>query len=198
MRRTEGATTKQSNWLARFCVFCCLIVPLPVTLAHGETGSRTVLCSSDQAQQAQSQTQNDNAQNKGTDKKKKTGDSSELTFSDDVAKDVLEQLAQGLEGHNQSQMLSAFDRAAMDGYLNFADQIGTLFDNYDSFRLHYSIDQATADGDKGIVTVDMELEEIPASQNMQSVHKHDQLRFEMARGKKGWRIVDVKPRNFFS
>ena len=195
MRRTEAATTKQSNWLARFCVFCCFTVPLSAISAHGETASSNVLNNS---QQDQSQTQNDNAQNKGADKKKKTGNSSDVTFSDDVAKDVLEQLAQGIEGHNQSQMLSAFDRDAMDGYLNFADQIGTLFDNYDSFRLHYSIDQATADGDKGIVLVDIELEEIPASQNMQSVHKHDQLRFEMARGKKGWKIVDVKPRNFFS
>ncbi len=197
MRRTEAATTaKKTKWPGGFCVFCFLSVFFPANPLHGKTAFSNVLNSSQQ--QDQSQTQNDDIQNKGTDKKKKNGNSSDVTFSDDVAKDLLEQLARGIEGHDQSQMLAAFDRDAMDGYLNFADQIGTLFDNYDSFRLHYTIDQATPAGAKGIVLVDVELEEIPASQSLQPIHKHDQLRFEMSRGKRGWKIVNVNPRNFFS
>jgi len=111
---------------------------------------------------------------------------------------VLQQLADGLEGHSERLMLSAFDDNKMDGYLNFEDQIEAFFQHYDSFRVHFRIDQATTEGDKGVVLVDIQMEEIPRSTNAQPVRKNDQMRFEMERGKKGWKIVDLRPRNFFS
>lgn len=157
--------------------------------------------SGSQAQQDQSQKQND--QDKKKDKKKKKKGSADdatipTTFSDAVAQDVLQQLTDGLEGHSERLMLSAFDDNKMDGYLNFEDQIEAFFQRYDSFRVHFRIVQATTEGDKGVVLVDIEMEEIPRSANAQPVRKHDQMRFEMERGKKGWKIVDLRPRQFFS
>jgi len=42
------------------------------------------------------------------------------------------------------------------------------------------------------------MEEIPRATDEQPVRKRDQLRFEMERGDKGWKIVDVQPRSFFT
>lgn len=157
-----------------------------------------------QAQQDQSQPPTENDKNKKEKKKKKKdkGSADDVTvptsFSDAVAQDVLQQLADGLEGHSERLMLSAFDDNKMDGYLNFEDQIEAFFQRYDSFRVHFRIAQATTEGDKGVVLVDIEMEEIPRSGNAQPVRKRDQMRFEMERGKKGWKIVDLRPRNFFS
>ena len=160
--------------------------------------------SNSQAQQDQSQNPDDQNQNKKDKKKKKKDKGSAddaavpTAFSEAVAKDVLQQLTDGLEGHSDRLMLSAFDDNKMDGYLNFEDQIEAFFQRYDSFRVHFRIDQATTEGDKGVVLVDIEMEEIPRSGNAQPVRKQDQMRFEMERGKKGWKIVDLRPRNFFS
>ena len=153
--------------------------------------------------QDQSQDQNDKDKKKDKKKKKKDKGSADdvtvpTTFSDAVAQDVLQQLTDGLEGHSERLMMSAFDDNKMDGYLNFEDQILAFFQRYDSFRVHFRISQASTEGDKGVVLVDIEMEEIPRSGNAQPVRKHDQMRFEMERGKKGWKIVDLRPRNFFS
>ena len=153
--------------------------------------------------QDQSHSQNDKDKKKDKKKKKKDkGSADDVTvpqsFSDAVAHDVLQQLADGLEGHSERLMLSAFDDNKMDGYLNFEDQILAFFQRYDSFRVHFRISQATTEGDKGVVLVDIEMEEIPRTGNAQPVRKRDQMRFEMERGKKGWKIVDLRPRNFFS
>lgn len=156
--------------------------------------------------QAQDQNPPDQSQNdKKKDKKKKKkdkGSADDLTvptsFSDAVAQDVIQQLTDGLEGHSERLMLSTFDDNKMDGYLNFEDQIEAFFQKYDSFRVHFRIDQATTEGDKGVVLVDIQMEEIPRSANGQPVRKSDQMRFEMERGKKGWKIVDLRPRTFFS
>jgi hypothetical protein len=157
---------------------------------------------------AQTQDQNppDQSQkDKKKDKKKKKkdkGSADDVTvptsFSDAVAQDVIQQLTDGLEGHSERLMLSTFDDNKMDGYLNFEDQIEAFFQKYDSFRVHFHIDQATTEGDKGVVLVDIEMEEIPRSASAQPVRKRDQMRFEMERGKKGWKIVDLRPRTFFS
>ncbi len=119
-------------------------------------------------------------------------------FSDRVANDVLAQLRDGLEGHSQRLMLSAFDGDRMDGYLSFEDQIQAFFDKYDAFRVNYRIAQSAVEGPRGIVLVDFELEQIARAGNAPPQRKSAQLRFELERGKKGWRIVDFRPRAFFS
>ena len=131
--------------------------------------------------------------NKGTDES-----SSSQTFSEEVAATVIERFTKGFEDHNERVALSAFDSSRMDGYLNFQNQLHALFQSYDAFRVHYRMAQVTTDDQKGVAMVDFELEESPGSGSMQPVRKQDQLRFEMERGDKGWKIVDVTPRTFFS
>lgn len=185
--------------LLSFCIVALLAVPV---IARAQAPCSGNANKPGTSQQDQSQNQNDQDQNKKKKKKKDKGSADDVTvpttFSEAVAKDVLQQLTDGLEGHSERLMLSAFDDNKMDGYLNFEDQIEAFFQRYDSFRVHFRIDQATTEGDKGVVLVDIEMEEIPRSGNAQPVRKQDQMRFEMERGKKGWKIVDLRPRNFFS
>lgn len=119
-------------------------------------------------------------------------------FSTAVANSVLNDLRDGLEGHTQRLMLSAFDADKMDGYLQFEDQIEAFFNKYTSFNVYFRIAQSATEGPKGIVLVDIQLEEIPRGNASPPIRKNGQMRFELERGKKGWKIVDFNPRNFFS
>jgi hypothetical protein len=119
-------------------------------------------------------------------------------FSTAVANSVMNDLRDGLEGHTQRLMLSAFDADKMDGYLRFENEIEAFFNRYESFRVYFRIVQSATEGPKGIVLVDIQLEEIPRGATAPPIRKSGQIRFELERGRKGWKIVDFNPRNFFS
>jgi flagellum-specific peptidoglycan hydrolase FlgJ len=137
---------------------------------------------------------------KDKDKKKKKQQDDELNtavFSDAAANDVLGMIRDGLEGHSQRLLLSAFDSDKMDGYLTFEDQIQAMFERYEGFRAHFRILQATTEGNRGIVLAMFEIEELPKGGSPPQ-RKSSQVRFELERGRKGWRVVDYSPRGFFS
>jgi hypothetical protein len=118
-------------------------------------------------------------------------------FSERTADDVLGQIRDGLEGHSRRLMLGAFDSDKMDGYLNFEDQIDALFNRYTEFRVHFRIANVTVEGTKGVVLVDADMEETPSAGGA-PVRKRSQLRLELEQGRKGWKVVDFRDRNFFS
>jgi hypothetical protein len=133
-------------------------------------------------------------------KKEKSAPKDEVNtevFSQAVANDVLGQVRDGLEGHSRRLMLGAFDQDKMDGYLSFEDQIEALFNRIDAFRVHYRISNSSVEGSKAVVLVDWEMEEIPKG-NASPQRRNGQIKFEMERGRKGWKIVDVSPRGIFS
>jgi Ni/Co efflux regulator RcnB len=132
-----------------------------------------------------------------TDKKRAEDVYDSAVFSQAVANSILNDLRDGLEGHSQRLLLSAFDQDKMDGYLTFEDQIEAMMQRYESFRVHYRITQSTIEGPKGVVLVDFSMEEIPRSGGT-PIRRNGRLKFEMERGKKGWKIVDFNPRGFFS
>jgi hypothetical protein len=147
------------------------------------------------------------SQDSQKDKKKETkdkkdkmapGDVDTAIFSEAAVNSVLNDLRDGLEGHNQRRLLSAFDADKMDGYLEFEDQIQAFFNKYESFRVHFRILQTSTEGEKGIALVDAQLEAIPRSPTSVPIRRSEQLRLELERGRKGWKIVDFRPRNFFS
>ena len=143
----------------------------------------------------------DQSKDKKKKDKKDKGSQDDLNtevFSTAVANTVLNDVRDGLEGHTPRLLLSAFDRDKMDGYLEFEDQIQAFFNRYESFRVYFRIVQSSTDGPKGIVLVDIQLEEIPRGATSPPVRKNGQMRFELERGKKGWKIVDFTPRTFFS
>jgi opacity protein-like surface antigen len=119
-------------------------------------------------------------------------------FSSDVASRLLQQVTQGFITNNQGQVLAAFDAARMKNYTQFRDDIVTLFAKYESFRAAYRLRQSWPQGQHGVVIVEFELEGTPLNEGALPFRRSAQVRFEFERGRKGWRIVDVAPRRFFS
>jgi len=180
-----------------------LLVTWEVTLAAQNPGSSSGSSQSpNDTSGQQQQPPADQSKEKKKKKDKKDKGSQDVlnteVFSAAVANKVLNDLRDGLEGHTQRLMLSAFDADKMDGYLEFEDQIEAFFNKYTSFNVYFRIVQSAAEGPKGIVLVDIQLEEIPRGATSPPIRKNGQLRFELERGKKGWKIVDFNPRNFFS
>jgi len=159
-----------------------------------------------QSSNAQNPPDSSSSKDQKKDKKKKKDKASQdvmntEVFSDDIARNVLNDIRDGLEGHSQRLMLSAFDPDKMDGYLTFEDQIQAMFQKYSEFRVHFRITQTSIEGPKGVILVDFEMEEVPNSTSGANVvpqRRNSQVRFELERGKKGWKIVDFSPRGFFS
>lgn len=134
-------------------------------------------------------------------KKKKDGGDDPLdtrVFSARVANNILNEIRDGLEAHSQRMFLGAFDADQMDGYLDFEEQIEAYFDRYEGFRVHFRISSTEIQEQKGIVMVDVQLEQIPAGMAAPPQRKSGLLRFELERGSRGWKVVDVNPRGFFS
>jgi hypothetical protein len=158
------------------------------------------LCCAQQDSSSGPQPQEKSSDQKEKEKRKQDKSQAEdasTPFSEAIANNLLNDLRDGLEGHSQRLLLSAFDQDKMEGYLSFEDQIQALFQRYDSFRVHYRITQSTVQGAKGVVLADFEMEEIPPSGGTPQ-RRQRQLKFEMERGRKGWKIVDFNPRGFFS
>jgi len=143
----------------------------------------------------------DQSKDKKKDKKKKKDQEDALNteeFSDRVMDNILRDMKDGIEGHIQRLFLSVFDDNEMDGYLQFEDQIEQFFNRYDAFRIHYRIVQNSVEGTKGIAVVEMQMEAVPRMGSGAPLRRDQQIRFELERGKKGWKIVDFRPRDFFT
>jgi hypothetical protein len=142
----------------------------------------------------------DQSKDKKKDKKKKDKDDPASTeeFSDRVVTNIMREIQDGLEGHVQRILTSTFDDNQMDGYLQLEDQIEQFFNKYDAIRIHYRIIQNSVEGPKGIALVELQMEAAPRDGRGPSLRRDEQFRFELERGKKGWKIVDFQPRNFFN
>ncbi|MGB9104372.1 MAG: hypothetical protein WCC59_06430 [Terriglobales bacterium] len=180
--------------IATLCLFSFSLCPAAAQQAPDS--------SSPPQEQPKQGTDKDKEKKEKKEKKKKDKAKSQdpydsAVFSQAVANSVLNDLRDGLEGHSQRLVLSAFDDDKMDGYLTFEDQIDAMMQRYDSFRVHFRISQSTIEGPKGVVLVDFEMEEIPRAGGA-PIRRNGQVKFEMERGRKGWKIVDFNPRGFLS
>ncbi len=114
------------------------------------------------------------------------------------AEQVMTVLNDGLTGHNSERFLSAFDPDQMQNYSSFADQVRTLFDLYDNFRVHYQILEVRPAPDAtATVTANLELQADDAHSNVPGLSRNGQIHLHLSTGKRGWKISDLQPRGFF-
>ena len=179
--------------IATLCLFCFSLYPAAAQQQAPDASSPP-----QEQPKKDSDKDKDKKDKKKKDKAKSQDPYDSAVFSQAVANTVLNDLRDGLEGHSQRLVLSAFDQDKMDGYLTFEDQIEAMMQRYDSFRVHFRISQSTIEGSKGVVMVDFEMEEIPRTGGGAPIRRSGQVKFEMERGRKGWKIVDFNPRGFLS
>ena len=176
-----------------------------VTLQFAQQSSTSPITSSGATQsQTDSKASKDSkdTKNKKKDKNDKSDNSpadayDTAVFSDQVANNVLNDIRDGLEAHSQRLMLSAFDANKMDGYLTFEDQIQFYFEHYEGFRVHFRTIQTSIEANKGIVLAEFQIEGSPRGGGP-VMRRSNQIRFELEPGKKGWKIIDFRPRAFFA
>jgi hypothetical protein len=118
-------------------------------------------------------------------------------FDERAAAKVLGTIRDGLESRSQRHLLSVFDAGKMDGFLTFEDQIDAYFSRYESFRVTFRIIQTSEENNRGVILAEFQLENEPRGGGNISL-RQGQLRFELERSAKGWKIVDFNPREFFS
>ncbi len=165
--------------------------------AYGAPASQAESGANASASAQEAKDQNRDSKEARDQDQKSTGGLDANTFSDRIANDILNDIRDGLEGHSQRLMLSAFDRDKMNAYFSFEDQIQAYFERYEGFRVHVHIMQTTMEQNRGIVLAQFEVEASPRSGG--PVYRNSgQLRFELEKGKKGWKVVDLRPRGFFS
>ena len=121
----------------------------------------------------------------------------ESVFDERAAAVALSHLRDGLEAHSQRLFLSSFDATRMEGFLSFTDQIDAYFTRYESFRVIYHILQTSQEGERGVILADVTVENSPRGGG-RITRRQGQLRIVLAHGDKGWKIVNVAPRGFFS
>lgn len=115
-----------------------------------------------------------------------------------AADEVMSTLEDGLTSQNPARFLSAFDADQMQNYQDFAGQIRAFFRIYDNFRIHYQILQAQATSEKSATVIaNVQLEGDDAHEMGPGVSRSGQLHISIVQGNRGWKIVELTPREFF-
>ena len=121
-----------------------------------------------------------------------------LDFSDQVVSDVLEVFQSGIQSHNLKQALSVFDPESMPDYPRVRDDLRAFFDRYSVLLFRYKVLQLSSEGDRGFVITETDVDATPLDQNLMALRRSTQMRFELKQTPKGWKVVGIKPNDFFT
>ena len=119
-------------------------------------------------------------------------------LSDEVVRDVLTNLQRGMETHNLDRVMDVFDADNMKDYAQFHDQMVAFFRLHDSFKFRYQLLQVTADKDQGFAIADIDMDADPSDILPTEQRRSTQMRFQMKRGPKGWKVIGLRPADFFN
>ena len=121
-----------------------------------------------------------------------------LTLDDLVARDILEPLQGGMQGHSLKQVLNVFDQQSMTDYASLRDQLRAMFQNYSMFLFRYKLLQLTSDDDRASATCEIDLDATPVDDNALTLRRSVQMRLDLKHTAKGWRILAFSPSDFFA
>jgi len=119
-------------------------------------------------------------------------------LSDEVVRDVLTNLQRGIEAHNLDRVMEVFDQQNMRDYAQFRDQMVAFFRRYDSVKFRYQLLQVTADKEGGFAIADIDMDADPSDILPTPQRRSTQMRFQMKRGQKGWKVIALRPADFFN
>jgi len=119
-------------------------------------------------------------------------------FSAAVGEAALAELRAGFQNHNAEQVMAMFERGRLAGWSEMRDRLQNRMASYDSFRMGYHLESTAAEGGRGTVVAEVELEGVAQAGVTSPERRSATLRLILERGPKGWRIVDYSPRGFFT
>ncbi len=119
-------------------------------------------------------------------------------LSDEVVRDVLTNLQRGVEAHDLDRVLEIFDQQNMKDYAQFHDQMVAFFRRYDSVKFRYQLLQVTSDKEGGFAIADIDMDADPTDILPTPQRRSTQMRFQMKRTPKGWKVVALRPADFFN
>ena len=120
------------------------------------------------------------------------------SFTDQVAAQLLDQMASGLTAHNQRRALEAFDLTRMKDGARFRQQINSFLAQAGTVRIHYNQLRVSMEGGRGVTSAMMEMEIDSRDDTGIARYKRAQLRLQAENTASGWKFTEVQPREFFS
>jgi ketosteroid isomerase-like protein len=119
-------------------------------------------------------------------------------LSDEVVRDVLTNFQRAIEARNFDRLLDTFDRESMKDFYEIREEFAAFFSLHDNIKFRYQLLQATADKDVAFATADVDMDAQPADDLPTEQRRSTQMRFQMKQTPKGWRIIGIKPMDFFA
>jgi hypothetical protein len=121
-----------------------------------------------------------------------------LDLSDEVIRDVLTNLQQGIEAHSLDRTIAIFDPDNMTNYPQVRDQMRAFFRLHDNIKFRYQLLQVNADKDTGSAIADVEMDPEPSDTLPTERRRTAQMSFQLRRTPAGWRVISLKPMDFFN
>lgn len=121
-----------------------------------------------------------------------------LDFTEEVVRDVLSRLQTGIQSHNLQQVLDLFDADSMPGYALTRDQLQAFFDQYDPILFRYKVLQVSEDKGQSSATAEVDMDATPRDETATAIRRSTQMRFDMKLESKGWKIIGLRPKDFFA
>ncbi|MGO9516585.1 MAG: hypothetical protein ACLPND_06030 [Candidatus Korobacteraceae bacterium] len=127
-----------------------------------------------------------------------TSEPQPLTVTEQVIRDVLEPLQQGIEQLDSAKVLAVFDPEETPDYARLRDQMRAFFSQHDAVRFRYKVLQVTSEKDRGSAIAEVDMAATPAYETGMAVQRSTQMSFQLKLGDKGWKLVGFKPADFFA
>jgi hypothetical protein len=121
-----------------------------------------------------------------------------LDLSDEVVRDVLAEFQRSIESSNLDHLLGTFDADATPDFPAVRDQFTAFFRLHENIKFRYQLLQVTAEKDVAFATADVEMDAVPTDILPTERRRSSQMRFQMTRTPKGWRLTALKPMDFFT
>ena len=118
-------------------------------------------------------------------------------LNDQIIQQVLEPLRRGMESQNLQLVLSVFDQPELPDYDNLQGELRAFFHKYNEVHFRYRLLQATADDSHASATAEFDMDALPYETQVPA-RRSVQMRLQLKRGPKGWRITSLTPADFFS
>lgn len=121
-----------------------------------------------------------------------------VDLSDEVVRDVLTNLQVGIETLDLDRVMGVFDQPNMKDYAEFHDQMVAFFRRYDSIKFRYQLLQVTSDKEAGFAIADIDMDAVPSDILPTPQRRSTQMRFQLKRTSKGWKVIALRPSDFFN